>query len=125
MYCIIVILLYLINPNLFVFDGVLGASWNFGLMLICGEIFTIPLFCISSLGVGCDMDEIFHHYFNFNSYKEDCNYYRPSLNLAGIIRQDTRIRDCVLNKSLLLNRYLASEGAEDMIKISQKILEEL
>ena len=53
------------------------------------------------------------------------SYINVDLNLAGIIRQDTRIRDCVLNKSLLLNRYLASEGAEDMIKISQKILEEL
>ncbi len=52
-------------------------------------------------------------------------YIKTDLDLIGIIRQDTRIRDCVLNKSLLLNRYIASEGAEDMIKISQKILEEL
>ena len=52
-------------------------------------------------------------------------YIKVDLSLLGIIRQDTRIRDSVLNKSLLINRYPASEGAEDVIKIAQKILEEL
>ena len=60
-----------------------------------------------------------------NLLKAAQTYIKTDLNLLGIIRQDTRIRDCVLNKSLLLNRYIASEGAEDMIKISQKILEEM
>jgi len=52
-------------------------------------------------------------------------YINVDLSLGGIIRQDTRIRDCVLNKSLLLNRYPASEGAEDIVKISQKIFKEV
>lgn len=60
-----------------------------------------------------------------NLLKAAQTYIKINLDLFGIIRQDTRIRDCVLNKSLLLNRYLSSEGAEDIIKISQRILEDL
>ena len=53
------------------------------------------------------------------------NYINVDLSLLGIIRQDTRIRDSVLNKSLLINRYPASEGAEDVFKITKNILEDL
>lgn len=52
-------------------------------------------------------------------------YINVDLSLLGIIRQDTRIRDSVLNKTLLLNRYPASEGAEDVINLSQRILEDI
>ena len=53
------------------------------------------------------------------------NYINVDLSLLGIIRQDTRIRDSVLNKSLLINRYPASEGSEDVFKITKNILEGL
>jgi len=52
-------------------------------------------------------------------------YLDTNLSLLGIIRKDARIRDCVLNKSLLINRYPASEGAEDVVKIAKKLLEGL
>ena len=51
------------------------------------------------------------------------DYIKTDLELLGFIRQDSRIRDCVLNKSLLLNKYPASEGAEDIFLVSQKLLE--
>ena len=51
-------------------------------------------------------------------------YIKIKLNLFGIIRQDTRIRDAVLNHSLLLNRYSSCEGAEDILAISKRLLEE-
>ena len=74
MYCIIVVLLYLINPNLFVFDGVLGASWNFGLTLMFGEVASIVLWAISDLGLMEPNDEeALPCYFNFKLYKEICN----------------------------------------------------
>ncbi len=50
-------------------------------------------------------------------------YIKLSPKLAGIIRQDGRIRDAVLNQSLLLSRYPASEGAEDMVMITRQLLE--
>lgn len=58
-----------------------------------------------------------------NLLKASVDYIKVDLNLLGIIRQDSRIRDCVMNKSLLLNRYPASEGAEDVFSLSKKILE--
>ena len=58
-----------------------------------------------------------------NLLKASSDYIKVDLNLLGIIRQDSRIRECVLNKSLLLHRYPASEGAEDVFSISKKILE--
>ena len=57
-------------------------------------------------------------------HKASINYIDMDLSLLSVIRQDTRIRDSVLNKSLLLNRYPTSEGAEDLMKLSQKILED-
>ncbi len=53
--------------------------------------------------------------------KASQSFIDKDITLLGIIRQDTRIRDSVLNKSFLLNRYPESEGAEDLIKISQII----
>ena len=48
-------------------------------------------------------------------------YIKINLNLLGIIRQDSRIREAVINRSLLLNRYPACEGAEDIRNIVDRI----
>lgn len=51
-------------------------------------------------------------------------YIKVNLNLLGVIRQDSRIREAVVNRSLLLSRYPACEGTEDVKKIVRQILEE-
>lgn len=51
-------------------------------------------------------------------------YIKVNLNLLGIIRQDARIRDTVINKALLLNRYPKCEGAEDSVTVARRFLEE-
>ncbi len=50
-------------------------------------------------------------------------YIKLDIELIGIIRQDSRIRDAILNQSLLLNRYPASEGAEDTVIASRRLEE--
>lgn len=42
-------------------------------------------------------------------------------NLIGMVRFDTRIRDTIKNKELLLSRYPASEAAMDICNIADKI----
>lgn len=49
-------------------------------------------------------------------------YIKVDLNLLGIIRQDSRIREAVVNQSLLLNRYPACEGAKDVEAIVRQIV---
>lgn len=44
-------------------------------------------------------------------------------NLLGIVRFDTRIRDTIRNKELLLSRYPSSEAATDIRHIAQKLME--
>ena len=44
--------------------------------------------------------------------------------LLGIVRFDTRIRDTIRNKELLLSRYSASEAAVDIKNIAKKLLPE-
>ncbi len=41
--------------------------------------------------------------------------------LLGIIRLDTRIRDTIKNKELLLTRYFESEAAQDICDIAKKL----
>ena len=48
----------------------------------------------------------------------------PTPNLLGIIRTDTRVRDTIKNKELLLTRYPASEAAIDIKNIAQKLVME-
>ena len=42
--------------------------------------------------------------------------------LLGIIRNDTRIRDTIRNKDLLLTRYPTSEAAQDVSEIAKKLV---
>lgn len=56
--------------------------------------------------------------------KASKEYIKVDLNLLGIIRQDARIRDSVINKALLLNRYAKCEGAEDSVAVARRFLEE-
>lgn len=42
-------------------------------------------------------------------------------NLFGMVRFDTRIRDTIKNKELLLSRYPASEAATDICNIAKKL----
>ena len=42
--------------------------------------------------------------------------------LIGIIRHDTRIRDTIRNKDMLLTRYPTSEAAQDISEIAKKII---
>lgn len=51
-------------------------------------------------------------------------YIKVDIALLGIIRQDSHIREAVLNKALLLKRYPACRGSEDAVIIGKKILEE-
>lgn len=48
----------------------------------------------------------------------------PMLHLLGIIRNDTRVRDTIRNKELLLSRYPTSEAAVDIKNIAQKLIGE-
>ena len=48
----------------------------------------------------------------------------PSPSLLGIIRADTRVRDTIRNKELLLSRYPTSEAAVDIQNIAQKLMME-
>lgn len=51
-------------------------------------------------------------------------YINIDISLLGIVRQDARIRDSVLNQSLLLSRYPASEGAEDVVLAARQLLKD-
>lgn len=42
--------------------------------------------------------------------------------LLGVVRRDTRVRDAIRNRFLLLSRYPNSEAAEDIMQIAHKIL---
>lgn len=61
----------------------------------------------------------------YKIYKEFCKAIEKSglnkPNLLGMIRFDTRIRDTVKNKELLLARYPASEAAIDVCNIAEKL----
>ena len=45
--------------------------------------------------------------------------------LLGIVRIDTRIRDTIRNKELLLSRYPTSEAALDICNIAKKLGQEI
>lgn len=50
-------------------------------------------------------------------------YINIKLKLLGIIRQDSRIREAVLNQALILNRYPKCEGAEDCVSLVRNFVE--
>jgi MinD-like ATPase involved in chromosome partitioning or flagellar assembly len=43
----------------------------------------------------------------------------------GVIRQDSHIREAVLNKELLLKRYPRCSGTEDTLLITEQLLKEV
>lgn len=43
--------------------------------------------------------------------------------LIGIVRNDTRIRDCQRNQALLLSRYPTSDAALDVLEIARKLMQ--
>lgn len=62
----------------------------------------------------------------YKIYKELCKAAERSgfncPNLLGIIRIDTRIRDTIRNKELLLTRYPSSEAAVDISNIAKRLV---
>lgn len=55
--------------------------------------------------------------------KASKEYINVNLKLLGVIRQDARIREAVLNQALILNRYPECEGAEDCVALTRRFLE--
>ncbi len=61
----------------------------------------------------------------YNTLRRACEQYVSfTPPLLGVIRRDTRVRDAIRNRVLLLNRYPNSEAAEDVLQIADKILKE-
>lgn len=50
------------------------------------------------------------------------NFLKINPPLLGIIRRDTRVRDAIRNQTPIINRYPASEAAEDVIAIARKLI---
>lgn len=84
---------------------------------------------ISTAGLNANFNLIINRVNSFDDgykiYKELCKALERSgltaPNLLGIVRIDTRIRDAVRNKELLLTRYPSSEAAIDICNIAKKL----
>lgn len=60
----------------------------------------------------------------YNTLRHACEeYITATPALLGVVRRDTRVRDAIRNRFLLLNRYPNSEAAEDIMQIARKILQ--
>ena len=60
----------------------------------------------------------------YNTMRHACEeYITKTPALLGVVRRDTRVRDAIRNRFLLLNRYPNSEAAEDIMRIARKILQ--
>ncbi len=60
----------------------------------------------------------------YNTLRRACEeYITKTPALLGVVRRDTRVRDAIRNRFLLLNRYPNSEAAEDIMQIARKILQ--
>lgn len=60
----------------------------------------------------------------YNILRHACEQYIKVLPpLLGVVRRDTRVRDAINNKVLLLNRYPSSEAAQDIMQIARRIVE--
>lgn len=56
----------------------------------------------------------------YNILRRACEQYIKVIPpLLGVIRRDTRVRDAINNRVLLLNRYPSSEVAEDVMQIAR------
>ena len=59
----------------------------------------------------------------YNTLRRACEkYISKTPSLLGVVRRDTRVRDAIRNRVLLLNRYPNSEAAEDVLQIAHKLL---
>lgn len=55
--------------------------------------------------------------------KASAEYIKLGVELLGVVRQDAHIRECVLSKNLILKRFPACKGAEDALRIIDRIEE--
>lgn len=61
----------------------------------------------------------------YNTLRRACEQYiKTAPQLLGVVRRDTRVRDAIRNKVLLLNRYPDSEAAEDIMSIADKFIQQ-
>lgn len=61
----------------------------------------------------------------YNTLRRACEQYIKTIPpLLGVVRRDTRVRDAIRNKYLLLNRYPDSEAAEDIMNIADKFIQQ-
>lgn len=59
----------------------------------------------------------------YNVLRHACEQYIKILPpLLGVVRRDTRVRDAINNKVLLLNRYPSSEAAQDIMQIARRMV---
>lgn len=59
----------------------------------------------------------------YNILRHACEeYIKSTPPLLGVVRRDTRVRNAINNKALLLNRYPNSEAAQDIMQIAAKII---
>ena len=59
----------------------------------------------------------------YNTLRRACEkYINKTPALLGVVRRDTRVRDAIRNRVLLLNRYPNSEAAEDVLQIAHKLM---
>lgn len=59
----------------------------------------------------------------YNILRHACEQYiKVTPPLLGVVRRDTRVRDAIRNRVLLLNRYPSSEAAEDIMQIARQIV---
>ncbi len=59
----------------------------------------------------------------YNTLRRACEkYINATPALLGVVRRDTRVRDAIRNRVLLINRYPNSEAAEDVLQIARKLI---
>ncbi|MBQ9271246.1 MAG: AAA family ATPase [Alphaproteobacteria bacterium] len=59
----------------------------------------------------------------YNTLRRACEkYISATPALLGVVRRDTRVRDAIRNRVLLINRYPNSEAAEDVLQIARKLI---
>ena len=59
----------------------------------------------------------------YNILRHACEeYIKSTPPLFGVVRRDTRVRNAINNKALLLNRYPNSDAAQDIMQIAARIV---
>lgn len=61
----------------------------------------------------------------YNILRHACEkYIKVTPPLLGVVRRDTRVRNAINNRVLLLNRYPSSEAAQDVMQIARRIVKD-